>query len=1093
MKALGAYIFAGGFTVGVSRHFKVVGHLEGNDYGVETARLNFPKMPIRYGKEKWQVDDPNFSELDFLYANPPCAIFSPMGIVTTKGAGSWKDDPRLECWKNAVELVDVLKPRAFALESVCQAYTRGRGLVDEFTRVALERGYSVTHLLVDAKWTGIPQSRKRFFIVFHKQPRLLGYQFNYAPPPTVGEVLATIDDPGHRTITTSRKDWYDLVARTPQGDRVVHTWQKDHPGYETRLNAQGKVAGRPSFQDRRLSADEVMGAWVGDKFYHPTEPRHIGLNEAKAICGYPDDFQIAPKDLRGFGSLLARAVMPPVGEWLARVIKTTLSSKTTGERTVMRIDTREPNIAPVDLTDQYLDRKTGRVIEYLDGGLTNDVRAVEDEEELSEVTDGLDEELAPATSASPLHEPRKPGPTVPRVGRSHVERQSAAPAGPEVSNGPVTTVHRSGSITTDPENPVYDDVEKITGVPKEMVGRIAVALSYTDIISVIATMTGTEEALVQRAIAAINMIRLLSSPAGRPVAPPAAHPSEEPVEPSDPMDHAVVERRSQPADEKRPGGGTSRKRAVTPPVSYVPGDDDPKPKENEGSGVFIRRMLMADTHTPEQIVRLVLASYAGRKTTAKDVAWNHQWLKNHGIEPPAWRGKSKPGSYPGARSPAVARPGPAEPAVPKPPSPVAAGSVSARVLSGPLRRVAVVDWFPRVCGATDFAGHLRSGFKGLELISATRSGNPVKGWQTPWGWRCLKASDAAAELNGYDAVLMTDIACLSPNATEKGGLPWYADVLAKITVPLTAVFHGGMTYKRDYDPVINALFTAPGFTGSIMTVRGRQARERLSPNWPNLRLVVNPYLPYDPDRALGTKPKRRTHEVMMSARLASNKGQNALVAALKDLRYDAHIWGENPYGLPSIAWRLHELGEALGYRADHPPKLRRDHGDLTHPNAPKFYTGQFGFTVGRGAPKRHLRYHDGYSKLSEVDWSPWLHLTAYTPQFGGLLEYTILDAIHAGAVALVPGSVIADGSVTYGSLEYYDFNGCTLWSDEKGGVKGQGETDVRELAKAVNALLDKPDRALAAIAQKQYAEIREKHDAAGTWKSIVKAFKGEGK
>jgi hypothetical protein len=100
-----------------------------------------------------------------------------------------------------------------------------------------------------------------------------------------------------------------------------------------------------------------------------------------------------------------------------------------------------------------------------------------------------------------------------------------------------------------------------------------------------------------------------------------------------------------------------------------------------------------------------------------------------------------------------------------------------------------------------------------------------------------------------------------------------------------------------------------------------------------------------------------------------------------------------------------------------------------------------GFTVG---VKRHF---------DEVDWSPWLHLTAYTPQFGGLLEYTILDAIHAGAIALVPRSVTADGAVVYRSLQTYDFGGCSLWSDDKGAVKGQGE-DVPKLARAVNVLLD---------------------------------------
>ena len=46
MKALGTYIFAGGFTLGVSKHFDVEAHFEGKPaLYKKTFKANFPKIP----------------------------------------------------------------------------------------------------------------------------------------------------------------------------------------------------------------------------------------------------------------------------------------------------------------------------------------------------------------------------------------------------------------------------------------------------------------------------------------------------------------------------------------------------------------------------------------------------------------------------------------------------------------------------------------------------------------------------------------------------------------------------------------------------------------------------------------------------------------------------------------------------------------------------------------------------------------------------------------------------------------------------------------------------------------------------------------
>lgn len=351
LTAVGCHIFAGGFTVGVRQAgFDVLCHLENTEYGVATAKANFPDLPIYVGEDSWPLAN-LAGKVDFIYCNPPCAPWSMMGPRTTRGSGAWRDDPRLSWWRQAVRLLTSLRPSVWACESVTQIYSTGREFVDEMTLAAMEASYSVTHLLLDAKWAGIPQSRKRFFLLCHRSPSMLGLSFDWREV-TVRETLSRVADPGY--FRPFRSDLKAALQKTAVGGRLVTTWEQINPGFTHRRNARGHVRGRPSFQDCRLPLDGAMGAYVGDKVYHPTKHRLLGINEAKAVCGYPLDFELVGRQGPELGSLLARAVMPPVGRWLAKAVKATAAAAArTGPATVLLVDLRQPPGSRKDLTPYY--------------------------------------------------------------------------------------------------------------------------------------------------------------------------------------------------------------------------------------------------------------------------------------------------------------------------------------------------------------------------------------------------------------------------------------------------------------------------------------------------------------------------------------------------------------------------------------------------------------------------------------------------------------------------------------------------------------------------------------------------------------------
>lgn len=347
--ALGIHIFAGGFTLGVKQaRFQTLGHLENTKYGVSTAKLNWPQLDIRIGEENWRAEEFT-GKVDLLYSNPPCAIFSTAGISTTRGSNGWRYDPRLQYWYQAFSVFEVIKPKVFALESVCQAYTKGRKLIDNFTQKCLATGYSVQHILMDAKWVGVPQSRKRFFFIAYKPWFSLEFRFDFSEPPTVGETLETVNDPGNINYHNKGANFAQWISKTPQSGKLRQTFDKFYSEQRS-----GKGSGRPGFMYSRLRSDCQMGTFTGDMFSHPVKNRFLGINEMRVLCGYPLDFELVGTKGQQ-PSLLARAVLPPVGKWLSTAVKKVIQQPRQKycQPTVTLVDLRKPFGIYSDLTQEY--------------------------------------------------------------------------------------------------------------------------------------------------------------------------------------------------------------------------------------------------------------------------------------------------------------------------------------------------------------------------------------------------------------------------------------------------------------------------------------------------------------------------------------------------------------------------------------------------------------------------------------------------------------------------------------------------------------------------------------------------------------------
>lgn len=331
MKAIGVYIFAGGFTLGVKRAgFDVLAQLEDGPYGVATTLRNHPGMPVHASPATWPLDALRAAgPIDFVFGNPPCAPFSNAGISHKKVGmmnDHWKRDPRTSCITKMFGVLERVEPTVWAWESVQPALRRGREMVDELTAVARSHGYAATYVLLNAVDIGVPQIRRRFFCVFHRVA--IDWEYTRVPKRTVRDAWAPILEGGVVDASptppspTKNPEHLRLLREIPPGGSLRKAWERAHPPETWEKNAHGTIRGRPRFLDVRLDYDEPSPTLTGGATkFHPVEDRYITLLEQQLLCGYPPEYVFEGPNLSNKYAQTAQAVMPPVGEWLARNVR----------------------------------------------------------------------------------------------------------------------------------------------------------------------------------------------------------------------------------------------------------------------------------------------------------------------------------------------------------------------------------------------------------------------------------------------------------------------------------------------------------------------------------------------------------------------------------------------------------------------------------------------------------------------------------------------------------------------------------------------------------------------------------------------------
>lgn len=217
-------------------------------------------------------------EVDIVIGGPPCQAFSVSG--QRKGLA----DPRGKLILEFSRIIGGLCPQVFIFENVygLASLHDGKVLKELKGRLSMEGRYKVDAQIYELAKYGIPQWRKRVFIVgsrigniFSRMPETHGKEEGLKPFRTVGEVLHRMPPPGNELANHRAR---------AHGRRVIRRYQSMPFGKRDKYTRINRL------DPKRPSYTIVVGSdkGGGTEHIHPYEPRAVTPRESARLQTFPD-------------------------------------------------------------------------------------------------------------------------------------------------------------------------------------------------------------------------------------------------------------------------------------------------------------------------------------------------------------------------------------------------------------------------------------------------------------------------------------------------------------------------------------------------------------------------------------------------------------------------------------------------------------------------------------------------------------------------------------------------------------------------------------------------------------------------------------
>jgi len=299
--------------------------------------------------------------VDVIIGGPPCQGFSRVGrgkIRSLLNDPTYIHDPRNQYYKEFIRFVETLQPLYFVIENVpdMQYYADGDGLLlHKAVRRLEEIGYNVRWDVLHADHYGVPQTRRRLFVIGNRLRQEICWpeKTHEGKPITVWQAISDLPavPHGHRQdempyVPGCELNEYQRLMRQGAGDVLYNHQTRWHNAQDLEafawLPEGGKYFHLPEeykryrddiFRDKywKLYRDRpswTVEAHIGkDTYRHiypsrrgePEPPRTISVREAARLQSFPDRFRLLGAFTKQFYQV-GNAVPPLLAKAVAEAI-----------------------------------------------------------------------------------------------------------------------------------------------------------------------------------------------------------------------------------------------------------------------------------------------------------------------------------------------------------------------------------------------------------------------------------------------------------------------------------------------------------------------------------------------------------------------------------------------------------------------------------------------------------------------------------------------------------------------------------------------------------------------------------------------------
>ena len=309
----------GGFSVGLKKSgFSHLLAVEWDSSCCETFRANISPRILQCAIQEVE----SFPHCDLLVGGPPCQGFSNLGEKVP-------NDPRRQLWRHFVRAISDSKPLIFVMENVPPILCSAE--YEEILRVSRSLGYQVEGRVLNSADYGVPQQRKRAFVVgsrigeplfpiqTHRNPKIQPNFENAALPlwRTVRDAIGDLPRKptelnwhiGRNPTVLSLKRYQHIP---PGGNRFDLPNSLKPECWKKKTQGGTDLFGRLRWNEPSVTIRTEFYKPEKGRYLHPDEHRPITHREAARLQGFDDGFDFLGSRI-DVGIQIGNAVPPPLG------------------------------------------------------------------------------------------------------------------------------------------------------------------------------------------------------------------------------------------------------------------------------------------------------------------------------------------------------------------------------------------------------------------------------------------------------------------------------------------------------------------------------------------------------------------------------------------------------------------------------------------------------------------------------------------------------------------------------------------------------------------------------------------------------------